>query len=266
MEVPTDCIPVTLGNVYLNSDPRKCTADGPRNKVAEINKQANVMIHTRYTDGTYCIGKQRVEAGLKSHVDSSVIRATVVEKSRGVYEATYTPRIRGRHTLSIKVNGKEIGGSPFQVFVKIHPTQLDKPVRAISGVQSPGSITFNSKEELVVTEYSGKKVSVMDKRGMRLQTIQCDKLVKPAGVSLDKDGNVYVVDPGTDTLFKFNKEGECVQVLQKSGSQPGEFKWPHSTQVINDNLFVCDLYNHRIQVFGPNLEFIHSFGQKGAGI
>ena len=266
VEVPTDCIPATLGKVYHSvADPTKCTADGPGVKVAEVNKQANVTIHTRYTNLYYCIGKQRIEAGLKSHVDSSVIQATVVEKGRGVYEATYTPKIRGRHTLRIKVNGKEIGGSPFQVFVKIHPTQLGKPVRAIGGVQRPVAITFNSKEELVVTEYTGNKVSVMDKHGKRLQTIQYDKLVKPAGVSLDKDGNIYVTDPNRDSLFKFNKKGECIQVLQKSGSQPGEFQWPRSIRVINDNLFVCDINNYRIQVLDRNLKFIHSFGQKGTG-
>ena len=265
VEVPTDCIPATLGKVYLMADPRKCTADGPGVKVAEINKQANVTIHTRYTDGAYCIGKQRVEAGLKSHVDSSVIQATVVEKGRGVYEATYTPKTRGRHTLSIKVNGKEIRGSPFQVFVKIHPTQLGKPVRAISGVKMPWAITFNSKEELVVTEYSGKKVSVMDKHGKRLRTIQCDKLKNPSGVSLDKDGNIYVTDSNGDTLFKFNKEGECVQVLQKSGSQPGELNFPGGVKYINDKLFVCERWNHRVQVLDTNLKFIHSFGQKGTG-
>ena len=266
VEVPTNCIPATLGKVYhLVLDPTKCTADGPGVKVAEVDKQTHVTIHTRYTDGTNCRGKQRVEAGLKSHVDSSVIQAAVVEKGRGVYEATYTPKIRGRHTLSIKVNGKEIGGSPFQVFVKIHPTQLGKPVRAISGVKMPCAITFNSKEELVVTEYGVRKVSVMDKHGKRLRTIQCDKLVNPAGVSLDKDGNIYVVDPERDSLFKFNKEGECVQVLQKSGNQPGEFQYPRSVRVINDKLFVCDRTNHRIQVLDTNLKFIHSFGQKGMG-
>ena len=266
VEVPTDCIPATLGKVYHSvADPTKCTADGPGVKVAEVNKQANVTIHTRYTNLYYCIGKQRIEAGLKSHVDSSVIQATVVEKGRGVYEATYTPKIRGRHTLRIKVNGKEIGGSPFQVFVKIHPTQLGKPVRAINGVKMPWEITFNSKEELVVTECGGKKVSVMDKHGKRLRTIQCDKLKNPTGVSLDEDGNIYVTDFNVDSLFKFNKEGECVQVLQKSGSQPGEFQQPTSIRVLNDKLFVCDKKNNRIQVLDNNFKFIHSFGQKGTG-
>ena len=266
VEVPTDCIPATLGKVYhLVLDPTKCTADGQGVKVAEINKQTNVTIHMRYTDGTNCRGKQRVEAGLKSHVDSSVIQATVVEKGRGVYEATYMPKIRGRHTLSIKVNGKEIGGSPFQVFVKIHPTQLGKPVRAISGVQNPWAIAFNSKEELVVTEYSGNKVSVIDKHGKRLQTIQCDEFIRPIGVSLDKDGNIYVSDSDGNSLFKFNKKGECVQVLQKSGSQPGEFNSLRSIRVINDNLFVCDMDNHRIQLLDRNFKFIHSFGQMGNG-
>ena len=45
--------------------------------------------------------------------------------------STYTPKVRGRHSLVVKVSGTQTAGSPFQVFAKIHPTQLDKQVKVV---------------------------------------------------------------------------------------------------------------------------------------
>ena len=53
-------------------------------------------------------------------VPTSSVQADVVLKGVGVYNITCTPPVRGRHDLRVKVNGKDIVGSPFRVFVKIH--------------------------------------------------------------------------------------------------------------------------------------------------
>ena len=66
---------------------------------------------------------QVVEAEVKSVVRDSVVYAKVTSKERGVYRVTYTPEVRGRHTLSVKANGTQIAGSSFQVFAELHPTQ-----------------------------------------------------------------------------------------------------------------------------------------------
>ncbi len=56
----------------------------------------------------------------------------------------------------------EVAGSPFPVFVSIHPTQLGKPVRVITGVKSPRYLVINSVGEIIVTKhYNG--VVVYDK-------------------------------------------------------------------------------------------------------
>ena len=125
-----------------------------------------------------------IQVQLKSLVDpASSVQAGVIQKGVGVYNITCTPRVRGRHDLTVKVNGKDIVGSPFRVFVKIHPTQLGPPVRTITGVREPSAIALNNKQQLVVGEWDGKKVSVVEQDGKRVQTIQCDKFVCPRGVA-----------------------------------------------------------------------------------
>ena len=134
-------------------DLTKCTAEGPGTKVAEVGKSAQFTVRTVYQNGQLCREQQVVEAELKSVVNDSVTHTKVTSKGRGVYEVTYTPEVRGRHTLIVKVNGTQIAGSPFQVFAKIHPTQLGKPVRVVEGVVDPWGIALNSKQQLVVAEW-----------------------------------------------------------------------------------------------------------------
>ena len=148
--------------IVLRVDPTKCIAEGPGTQIAEVSKSAHFTVHTVDQNHQLCMEKQVVEAELKSIVNDSFIRTKVTSKRRGVHEVTYTPKVRGRHTLSVGVNGTEIAGSPFHVFANIHPTQLGEPVRVVEGVSCPWGMALNSKQQLVVAEWGGKKVTMFD--------------------------------------------------------------------------------------------------------
>ena len=251
--------------VLLPADPTKCTAEGPGTKVAEVSKSAQFTVRTVYQNGQLCREQQVVEAELKSVVNDSVVHTKVTSKGKGVYEVTYTPEVRGRHTLIVKVNGTQISGSPFQVFAKIHPTQLGEPVRVVEGVCQPWGLALNSKQQLVVAERGGKKVTVFDREGKKVQTITCEKLSSPNGVAVDKDDNIYVSDWSNCSLFKFSKEGKLMKVVGQRGPQPGEFKDPSMIKIINDKLYVCDRGNYRVQLLNTELKYVNSFGCHGKG-
>ena len=250
--------------IFLRVDPTKCTAEGAGTKVAEVSKSAQFTVRTVYQNSQLCREQQVVKAELKSVVNDSVIRAKVISKGTGVYEVTYTPEVRGRYTLIVKVNGTQIASSPFQVFAKIHPTQLGEPVRVVEGVRSPWGIALNSKQQLVVAEWDGKKVTMFDREGKKVQTITCEKLSCPNGVAVDKDDNIYVSDSNC-SLFKFSKEGKLMKVVGREGTQPGEFKDLSMIKVINDKLYVCDRGNNRFQILNTELEYVNSFGCHGDG-
>ena len=249
--------------MLLQVDPTKCTAEGPEVKVAEVGKAAQFTVRTVYQNGQLCKEKVRVEAELKSSVNNSVLHAKVVSKWGGCYMVTHTPEVRGRHMLVVKVNGTQITGSPFRVFAKIHPTQLGKPVRVVERVKHPWGIALNSKQRLVVAEYNGKKVTVFDKDGKKVQTVTHEMLSFPNGVAVDRDGNIFVSDFSNDSLFQFSKEGKFVKVVGRKGTQPGEFKDPSFMKIINDKLYICDRGNHRFQVLDSKLAYVNSFGHPG---
>ena len=248
--------------VLVLADPTKCTVEGPGTKVAEVDKSAQFTVRTVYQNGQLCEEKQVVEAVLKSVVNDSVVHAKVTSKERGIYEVTYTPEIRGRYTLIVKVNGIQIAASPFQVFAKIHPTQLGEPVRVVEGMVSPWGIAINSKQQLVVAEFGGKKVTVFDREGKKVRTTKSE--TRLTGVAVDEDDNIYVSDNG-NSVFKFSKEGKFMKVVGQKGIQPGEFTGPSLIKVINDKLYVCDRGNHRVHILNTKLEYVDSFGCYGDG-
>ena len=251
--------------IVLRVDPTECTAEGPGTQVAEVGKSAQFTVCTVYQNGQLCREQQVVKAELKSVVNDSVTHTKVTSKGRGVYEVTYTPEVRGRHTLIVMVNGTQIAGSPFQVFAKIHPTQLGEPVRVVEGVVWPWGITLNSKQQLVVAEYGGKKVTVFDRKGKKVQTITSEKLCNPVGVAMDKDDNIYVSDMSNSSLLKFSKKGKLMKVVGRYGTRPGEFNSLGMIKIINDKLYVCDRWNHRVQILNTELEYVNSFGCHGDG-
>ena len=249
--------------LVLRVDPTKCTAEGPGTQVAEVGKSAQFTVHTVCQNGQLCGEKQVVEAELKSVVNDSVTRTKVTSKGRGVYEVTYTPEVRGRHTLHVKVNGAQITDNPFQVFAMIHPTQLGEPVRVVEGVVDLWGIAVNSKQQLVVAE--DRKVTVFDREGKKVQTITSETFLRPAGVAVDKDDNIYVSDIRNSSLFKFSEKAKLVKVVRRKGTQPGEFKELSMIKIINDKLYVCDRGNHRVQILNTELEYVNSFGCHGDG-
>ena len=139
---------------------------------------------------------------------SSSLQGDVIEKGVGIYSITHTPQVRGRHDLIVKVKDEEIDGSPFRVVVKIPPSQLGQPVWMIEGLEGPSGIAINNKQQLVVAESGlwggGKKITIMEQDGKKVQTIECDKFKAPRGVAAGPDGAIYVTDSGAHCLFKFD--------------------------------------------------------------
>ena len=184
-----------------------------------------------------------IQATLKSLVDvTSSVQAKVNQNAAGIYTITFTPRVRGRHDLTVTVNGKEIAGSPFRVFVKIHPTQLGQPVRTITGFSYPWGIAINSKQQLVVAESDVKKITIMERDGKRVQTIECDKFLRPSGVATDPDGAIYVTDTSAKCLFKFSESGRLCKTVQNVNR-------PLFVKIIQNQVYVSDHDDKKVKIF-----------------
>ena len=184
------------------------------------------------------------------------------------YEVSYTAVSRGQHKLHVRLNDKEINGSPFTITVYPDPTQLGRPERVVTGVKGPYGIAFNSRGKIIVSECQGHQISIFDIRGQRTWTFgsrgnrpeQMDCL---EGIAIDDTDNIYVCSK--HKLQKFTSSGEMIKCVGQEGRKEGKFNDPHGVGLYNYQVYVSDNDNHRIQVFDLDLNFIRSIGSPGEG-
>ena len=219
-------------------------------ETCSVGKSAQVSVKVPQSVGT------NVQAQLKSLTDPScAMLASVAPTNADTYTITFTPCVRGQHDLTVTVNGKEIAGSPFRVLVKIHPTQLGQPVRTITGLNGPWGIAINSKQQLMVAGCGGKKITIMERDGKRVQTIECDKFKDPRGVATGLDGAIYVTDCDSQCLFKFDKEGKLLKTVQNN------LKIPLSVKIIRNQLYVADL-SDLVKIFDTDCNVVGTIQTK----
>ena len=86
----------------------------------------------------------------------------------------------------------------------------------------------------------------------------------PTDVAVADDGSFYVSDGyGNSRVVKFSAEGKYLFQWGKPGSDEGEFDIPHGiTLDKNENVYVADRQNNRIQVFDKNGIFLRVLKNK----
>jgi DNA-binding beta-propeller fold protein YncE len=94
----------------------------------------------------------------------------------------------------------------------------------------------------------------------------------PSGVAVLRNGNIVVTDGyGNNRVVLFSKDGKLIKQVgkgaggpQDKGSGPGEWVLPHKLAVdADENLYIIDRENHRVQVFDKNLTYIRQFANEG---
>ena len=81
---------------------------------------------------------------------------------------------------------------------------------------------------------------------------------RPTRLSVSADGELYVSDGyGNARIHRFSAKGELLQSWGEPGIGPGQFNLPHSVWTHSDGrVFVCDRENERVQIFGPQGEYL----------
>ena len=140
-------------------------------------------------------------------------------------------------------------------------------------VDKNGDIWVVDKGSDMVTKFdhvTGKKLLVLGRRaeassaywargGDRAkQHPEEGGFAEPTDVAWDSKGNIYVSDGYVHSrVAKFDPAGNWIGTWGKSGVGPGEFRTVHNVQVDkNDNVWVADRSNGRIQVFDTDGKFL----------
>lgn len=92
----------------------------------------------------------------------------------------------------------------------------------------------------------------------------------PTGLATDSTGNLYIFDSGSHRVLKFDKEGNFILEWGGQGSEEGKFNCYEDKGTIcgiaidaQDNLYVVDKGNYRIQKFDGEGNFLLTWGGQG---
>ena len=231
------------------------------NTEAVVGQRSRLVFRLTTDDGQPFKKLQSAKVIVTSKVNGSRIDAKIIRRRQHSYQIEFTPTVRGRHQLEVIYNDAPVLKGPVQIFVKIPPTQLGKPVRSIDVEKGVYFVAFNSSEELLDTAY--KEIIAFDKSGEKLYSIENEALPSPRGIAVDGN-NIYVTDYRNDSLLKFDKTGKLLKsVGQTSGGEgEGELSGPNGITVVGDRVFVCDFSNHQVQVFTSDLVFVRRIGSR----
>lgn len=118
------------------------------------------------------------------------------------------------------------------------PTHL-----ALAGGKLYVTDTLNSRVQVFPLE--GGEPQVIGQRGLFY-----GNLVRPKGVAVDGDNNVYIIESYYDNLLIFNEAGEFLMPIGGVGQGTGKFYLPSGVWVDSFNrVFVADTFNGRVTLF-----------------
>ena len=214
-----------------NSHP---TGDGL--KGATIGEQKTVVFHALTTQNKEYKGKLNLKAELDHIKRESRVQCEVVKQQNGQHKINYQPVKRGKHELHLTVDGNPVRGSPIPIAVTPSAQSLNKPVRVVRGLDRPRGTAINSKGQMIVVEGNGTCVSVLTPDSEKIRTFDIKVL-------------------RNKQLGTFGRQGSGNAQL------PGAYG---VTVDKDDNIYVADQCNHRIQKFNLDGGFVAAVGGRGS--
>ena len=245
----------------LTIDPAKCTATVKGAKIAEVNTVSDLTLITGHSNNQSTKLICKVDCHLKSLYDGSVIKCNADRIGISNYSLQYTPTVRGRHELTVSVDGQQMAGSPFPMFVFLPLVQLGKHVRVWSGLSYPAGVTVNSLGEIIVTERQGDVIT-FDREGNRLRSVK-HKFGFQFSVAVDGMDNIYCTDVESNKVFTSNMNGGNVQVHDiKQVGGAGHL----GVAVVGDEVMMCQHYNKgTIMVYDRELKYVRQIVGRDMG-
>ena len=122
---------------------------------------------------------------------------------------------------------------------------------------------------MIVSERGCRRVSIFKIRGqVKVGTFgsrgdRPREMIHPKGIATDDADNIYV--SSEHKLEKLTRRGELIKCTGKKGKNEGEFDAPRGLTLYDNEVYVCDRNNHRIQIFDLDLNFVRSIGSRGKG-
>ena len=241
-------------------DPSKCTVH--LEEAAEVGKVSKGTLITSLSNNKQTKRNCKVSCLIKSLHNGVIADCNIDDDGSGRYSIQYTPTVRGRHELTVLIDGQHVAGSPFPVFVSIHPTQLGKPVKVWDGLHHPLGITANSKGDILVTESVGNIIK-FDANGQRHKLVAQNELKALRCIAVDDEDNIYCIDENNNKILTCDKNGGNVQVHEVMANKGTGRR---ALFIINNELLISEADSRgTIMLYDRELKYVRRIQHKDMG-
>lgn len=153
--------------------------------------------------------------------------------------------------------------------------------KAIIRIYSTGGVLLNSfgetgdklgqmKDPNGLTTDADGNIYVADTWNHRIQKFKSDgslitdwssqtKLFAPQRIRIAPDNSIYVLDTGGQRVVHLSPDGRLIASIGKHGSDEGEFNEPTDIVIGDNQLFIADTGNLRVQIFDMHGKFIDAW-------
>ena len=136
----------------------------------------------------------------------------------------------------------------------------------------PSGLSVDHEDNVIVSDSHYHRIHVYSPDGKLLRTVGGNPGPAPGQLSYisdalrDKHGNFYVAEFGDNQrITKLDPDGKFIMCWGSPGSELGQFARIRALTLGPDNnLYVADACNHRIQVFTTNGVFVRAWGESGS--
>jgi DNA-binding beta-propeller fold protein YncE len=169
-------------------------------------------------------------------------------------------------------NGRIQKFGPDRAFLASWPREggVDDPIlatgRGIRGDpnrQPPcfAALAVDARGRVYASERTAGTIEVFDAEGRPLATGTVESM-RPEGVTLDGDGNLWVAD-NLNRILKFSPDGAPLATWDNAGNGDGELRIPMGIAIdAQRRVFITD-QSSRVQVFAPEGAFLGAWGASG---
>ena len=126
---------------------------------------------------------------------------------------------------------------------------------------TPSDILVFSNNQILTVNSKNKCLSLYDQNLKLIKRIRRIgvEMFRPSAVALNmEEEKLYILDHQHNRILMTDLEFNLIKSVGSRGIENEHFRCPNDLCLINNNLYVCDTDNYRIQVFSKDLEFIKS--------
>ena len=242
------------------------------NKVIEALNKATLQCEETLTDNILTDINQQVRSALDKKVQE--LTADTDTSIEFEWDNLFVTGIE--QLGSIKLNGQTMI-SPTSIFPPhVKPVVPDYKTKQLPTVycckksskqKSPGELDIPRS---LAIHYKTGNIYIADMDNHRVQVFSCngdylfmfsEKMNKPVGICISQN-KVFVTQHTGNCINMYELEGKLIKSVSSEGNGEAQFKKPHGLDVSDrsNNIYVCDCWNHRVQVLTEELKFHSMLG------